>query len=273
MPGKGGGTRPAPSAGRKLRLRTIALPPEHGSWGLVLEPIALGMLVAPSAAGLALGLGAFAAFLVRRPLKLAWTLRNRRTDPRRGPALGFAAVFGATAAASFACATARAGLPPLLPLLAVSPLAVVFLAQDLEHRSRSVTAETIGPVVFAAVAPAMAMAAGWKSGPAFALAAVLAGRAIPSVLYVRARLRKDRGLDPPAWPILAVHLAALAAIAVPVHRGWLPRVALLPFAVLFLRAALGLSRWRIQQSTRAIGFTEMGLGIFTVLWVAAGYSW
>ena len=53
------------------RLRTVALPAEHGGWALILEPIALGLLVAPSFRGLCIALAAFCCFLARQPLKLA----------------------------------------------------------------------------------------------------------------------------------------------------------------------------------------------------------
>jgi hypothetical protein len=35
--------------GERSRLRSVALPSEHGGWGLTLEPAVLGLLVAPSA--------------------------------------------------------------------------------------------------------------------------------------------------------------------------------------------------------------------------------
>ncbi|HDL49896.1 MAG TPA: prenyltransferase, partial [Actinobacteria bacterium] len=34
-----------------VRLRSVAMPTEHGGWGFTLEPIILGLLVAPSPAG------------------------------------------------------------------------------------------------------------------------------------------------------------------------------------------------------------------------------
>jgi hypothetical protein len=37
-------------------VRLVALPAEHGGWGLLLEPIALGLAVAPSLAGTFLGM-------------------------------------------------------------------------------------------------------------------------------------------------------------------------------------------------------------------------
>ena len=35
--------------------RTVVTPTEHGGWGLTLEPALLGLLIAPSAAGAAIG--------------------------------------------------------------------------------------------------------------------------------------------------------------------------------------------------------------------------
>ncbi len=56
---------------RRIRLRPIALPAEHGGWGLLFEPIVLGLLLAPSLAGLLLSVAATGAFLARHPFKLA----------------------------------------------------------------------------------------------------------------------------------------------------------------------------------------------------------
>jgi hypothetical protein len=63
-------TEAARSPSARAPLRTVALPHEHGGWGLTLEPVLLGLLVAPSVAGGALGAAAVLAFLVRTPLKV-----------------------------------------------------------------------------------------------------------------------------------------------------------------------------------------------------------
>ena len=67
-----------PRAKNGVRLKTIALPAEHGGWGLLFEPIALGLLVAPSIAGLYLALSAVGFFLARHPLALV--VLNRKND-------------------------------------------------------------------------------------------------------------------------------------------------------------------------------------------------
>jgi hypothetical protein len=72
-----------PSRAAPVRLRSLALPVEHGGWGLLGEPLVLGLAIAPSWAGAGVGLFAAFAFLARHPLKLAaadW--RQRRRSPR-----------------------------------------------------------------------------------------------------------------------------------------------------------------------------------------------
>lgn len=56
---------------RPASVGTVFLPKEHGSWSLALEPLALGLLVAPSLAGGALAGAVLAGFFARRPLKAA----------------------------------------------------------------------------------------------------------------------------------------------------------------------------------------------------------
>src|SRR3989304_8628992 len=60
-----------------VRMRLVALPAEHGGWGLLMEPIALGLAVAPTAAGAVLGPAALGGVLARHPPKIALADRRR----------------------------------------------------------------------------------------------------------------------------------------------------------------------------------------------------
>ena len=60
--------------------KAVALPAEHGGWGFLTEPVVLGLVLAPSAAGLCLALAALAAFLTRHPLRL-WLMRSTQGRP------------------------------------------------------------------------------------------------------------------------------------------------------------------------------------------------
>ena len=76
-----------------VRIRSVALPAEHGGWSLLLEPIVLGLILAPTLPGLFLSLAATGAFLARHPFKLAvgnW--RGNRRSARTAVAERFAAI-------------------------------------------------------------------------------------------------------------------------------------------------------------------------------------
>ena len=67
----GAGPRPAPM------WRQVAVPSEHGGWTLTAEPVFLGLVVAWSWSGLALGVAAMLAFVARTPLKVVLVDRWR----------------------------------------------------------------------------------------------------------------------------------------------------------------------------------------------------
>jgi hypothetical protein len=116
------------------RWRAIALPPEHGSWGLVGEPVVLGLLVAPAWTSFLVGLGAFAGFLAYRPAKLVWgDLRRRKRYPRTALAVRLAAVVLLAAAG-------------WLPWLAASAVALLLAraAWGLSRHRRPATARAVG---------------------------------------------------------------------------------------------------------------------------------
>ena len=75
---------------RFAQYRSVALPTEHGGWGFLLEPVLLGLLLAPSPAGVLLALAGLATFLARHPADI-WlrdTLASK-TFPRTATALRF----------------------------------------------------------------------------------------------------------------------------------------------------------------------------------------
>jgi hypothetical protein len=102
--------------GVRVGWRAVAMPSEHGGWGLTLEPVLLGLVVAWSGAGVALGVAAFAAFLVRTPLKLvAVDLRRGRWLDRSRLALRIAIVELIVLGSTVALAVALAGWSWLAP--------------------------------------------------------------------------------------------------------------------------------------------------------------
>ncbi len=253
-------------------VKAVALPIEHGGWGFLLEPVLLGLVLAPSPAGFALGAAALAAFLARHPLRLVLSDRRRHVDtPRTSLAEAFAFAYATAAAGFFAVAMATARSSFWIPLAFAVPLGLVQLAFDARLRARELLPELAGAAALGATISMIALAGGWPLTSALALWLIMAVRATASVLYVRARLRLDRGLAAPTTATWVFHVLSLGLVAALALAGWAPWLAVGAFGALLLRAAQGLSALRRPVRPQVIGFREMGYGLLTVLLVALGY--
>lgn len=252
--------------------KPVALPVEHGGWGFLAEPVVLGLVLAPSRAGACLALAALAGFLARHPLRL-WLLDRRRRvrHPRTALAERFFLAYSTLALLLLSAAFALASGAFWPALLAAAPAALLALAFDASGRSRDALPELAGAVALGASATAIALAGGAASVVAWGAWALVALRAVTSVLYVRARIRLDRGL--PAGPglVLAGHAAALALAAALAGSDAAPWLAAGAFAVLLARAAWGMSSLRRRVRPQVVGFQELGYGVLTLLLLVAGY--
>ncbi|MBA4136270.1 MAG: hypothetical protein C0518_03015 [Opitutus sp.] len=275
---------PATSGSSNSSFRSLVVPREHGSWALALEPVALGLLVAPSLAGGWLALAVAAGFLTRRPLKLAVTLPAR--DPRRVAAFRWTLLFSFLALSALALAAVspapgaslsevRNPLPSLSalwPLLLAVPFGGAFLWFDLRNEMREAQAELAGSIAFALVPAAFATLAGWTAAPALALAMLMLARSVPTVLAVRTFLRLAKGRDASGAPAVAIAIVALAVIVGLAWRTLVPPAAVVVAAVLVLRTALLLSPFFPAWSARRVGMMEAVIGVLFLGALAAAYA-
>lgn len=259
---------------RRVNLKSVALPAEHGGWGFLLEPILLGLLVAPSWAGALLCMAMVGIFLEHQPVKIAlkdW-LKRRRT-PRTIWAEWFILIYGVLALAPLLGVLLTADPTFLIPLLLALPLMLVQLYFDAGNDSRDLLAELCGSSALGAVAAAVALLDGWELHPSLLLWAILLARTIPSIFYVRARLRLERGKPADARSSWAAHGIALGSITGLALADQLPLLTILASAVLFARALWGLSAYRTPAARAAIiGVQEMIWGFLNVIIAAIGYS-
>lgn len=243
-------------ARRTVAIRPLALPVEHGGWAFLLEPIVLGLLVAPSHAGVLIACGAIATFLVRHPLKLAMHDWTRRRYPRTGVCEALAAAYASIGALLFLAAWTIAGPGPLLVLAFAIPFGFVQFAYDIRHGGRSLPAEIAGAVAPAACAAAIAVAGKQSLATAAMLSVLVLCRAIPAVLYVRTALRGERRAL-----MLAAHAIAIAAAA---FSSWLAAVSM---TILFARALPD----RRELTPQRAGIRELGWGVVTIAVIAISY--
>jgi hypothetical protein len=255
----------------RVRVKSVALPTEHGGWGFVTEPLILGLLVAPTWPGLALGVAAFGVFLIQHPLLLTlkdWSKKKRY--PRTPLAERFSLIYGGVTL--FGVTIALLTSPHVFwpPILIALPLALIQLTAAVRSEARALLPEWAGALALGAAAPTIALAAGWEALPAFALWGILAARTLPSIVYVRARLRLERGTPAPILFAMLTALIGLGVVVALAATGLASPLTILGGLILLGRAALGLSPRRRTRRAQIIGFQEIGYGLLYVVLAATG---
>ena len=260
----------------KIPAKSIALPVEHGAWGFLFEPLAAGLLLAPSLGAPFISLMVIGAFLTRQPLKfLLGDWLQKRNLPRTAIALRFVLIFGAISTIGFIGSLLSAPAKSLLPFFAVAPIAVYLIFQDAARQSRNLLPELLASVVLSSSITALALADGWNYAPALLLWGAMLGRLIPSVLYVRSRLRLEKGKDFTRSAAISAHLLVLLAGVAGgfflIGRAAIPTILMLAF--LFARAVIGLSDYRKPATAKKVGVREVVYGAIYAFALVLGYHW
>lgn len=261
-------TRPAAAAQRPT-WRVVAVPAEHGGWGLTVEPGLLGLAIAPSSAGLAIAVAAVVAFAVRTPLKVvAVDRRRRRSLPRTALAARIAAGEVVALAVLLGLSIRWAGPRCWLPALAAAPLFGIEAWFEVRSRGRHLLPELAGAIGVSSLAAVVALAGGTSTSVALGLWAVLAARAVASIPYVRREIGRIRGRasDGPRAFTTDIAAAALAAGAVGLD------LALAAGAGTIV-AIIALQRWWAQRPVvpaKVLGLRQLGIGVALVTVTAVG---
>lgn len=256
-----------------VRLKTIALPAEHGGWGFLFEPVALGLLLAPSIAGFFLALSATGFFLARQPLTLL-VVNRKRQSPRTGLAKRIAAIYLAIGLVLCGAALFLTQHSFMLPLFMAAPFAFVQVAYEWSGRRRVLIAELAGAVAISSLASAIAFAGGWSTAPALALWLIVIARAAPAILYVRAAIGRLHGRSSSILPTVFSHAAGASIAFLLVSVSLIPKLAIVAMWLLLLRSLLFLV-WAMPHrfSAKTIGISEVAFGALTVLAIVSGKAW
>ena len=244
-----------------------ARPREHGSWSLALEPLVLGLAVAPSGAGLALAVATLGAFFARRPLRLCW----EGDSPEAAPAARALLLCSLVVVAAMGVAVILNGVVWLAWLLPPAALGAVFLFHDLRRHGRAAPVEIAGAAAFAFLPAVLARLAGFPPASALALAAVCLARHVPTVLYVRARVRAQKtAAVSPAPAVLAAGLAFFGTYTL-ARTGLVPAAVAVLTGLLLVRTAWWLGPAGSRLTARTIGMIEAALGVLFV--VLTAFTW
>lgn len=251
-------------------IRSVALPSEHGGWGLTLEPCLLGLLIRPSVPGLLLGLATFTAFLWRTPAKLLVVdLRRHRMLHRTRLAAALTIVEGALIAGLViaAIATATPSFAWWAPPLAAVPFVAIEASYEVRSRGRRLVPELAGAVAVSAITPAILGLGGGSARVGVAAGLLIVARAVASIPWVRDQVMALRGrsTDEAGRYRAAQWALVIAVAAVTISPAtWLGAV--------WVAAIVALQRsWQRSFATvdppitaKVIGMRQMALGLMVV---------
>jgi len=247
-----------------VRPASVLVPTEHGGWSLTLEPVVLGLLVAPSGTGFLLGGVALGAFLIRTPLKVVLVdLWRRRWLDRSRWALGAVVLEGLVLAVLVIGAVVAASASWWWPAAAAAPLVAIGIWFDARSRSRRLLPELAGSVGIGAVVAMIALSGGETDTIAAGLWLIVVARVVASLPFVRVQLRRAKEQSyRVGWSdgaqLLGVAIAAGAVV-------WL-EMPVLALVAITLLAVFQLGAVRVGPPRAAIlGAQQVVLGLVVVL--------
>jgi hypothetical protein len=248
------------------------LPLEHGAWGFLFEPLVVGLLIAPSVGGAFIAIFIVGAFLSRQPLKFVLgDLLNRKRLPRTAVAVRWLIYFSTIAAFGAAGIYFTAEPRSLIPLALCMPATVYLILQDASRKSRETLPELLGAAVLASSVASISLAAGQSYFVAAALWLTMTTRLVPSIIYVRNRLRLEKGKQYSAfWPVVT-HVAAILVLAVLVFYSSGSVLTIAAATFLLGRAVTGMSAFRKRRSAKQLGIREVIYGVVYALSIVIGF--
>ncbi|WP_421119639.1 YwiC-like family protein [Aquihabitans daechungensis] len=261
--------RPGRTPQRRSTLRSVLAPTEHGGWGLTLEPVLLGLVVAPSWSGVGLGISATILFLARTPFKILLVdLHRNRRLPRTRMAAGAVGCYALALSGCLAVPLVQAPVATWLPLIVIAPMVGTELWYDMRSRGRRLVPELAGAIGIAGVAAMIVIADARPASVAGACWVLLAARAVTSIINVRDLVQGLHGRRRNPASVWAGDIAALSLAAVAVAIEPAATVGAVAIAALIVVQRL----LRLRRTPRAVilGITQTGLGLVVVAATAIG---
>jgi len=256
-------TRATPET--KALWRQVAVPSEHGGWSLTAEPAVLGLIVAWSWPGLALGVAAMLAFVARTPAKVVLVDRWRhRWLDRSKVAAKIAVVELAILVALGGWALANAeDSRAWIPLAIAVPLTAVDLWFGMRSKSRRLVPELAGTVGIGSIVAAIVLAGGESTDLAIGLWVLVSARAAAAIPYARTQVFRAHDRPVTLWHSDVAQLLACAAVAA----AWM--LDAIPFAPVVAVAAIAVFnvvavRGPVKPAM-VIGLQQMSFGIGVIV--------
>ncbi len=253
----------------KFHIKQIAFPREHGSWGFVIEPLALTLLIAYSFHGLLIAVSAFFIFLSHQPIKIFFS-GSKITLQKKWTVI-IALVYFAIAFATIVDVLLTDTFLILVPYIIAVCLMSIYLLLELKGFKRNLISELIAPVAISILVLSIALAANWNFQSIFAFWVLLLSRTVTTTFYIHEKLNMLKKKSGTIFLPYFSNTVFLFLLIYFVYDELLPILSLAAFGILFIRSIWGLRKWAKKLSVKQIGMLEFLYGFLFVIISACGF--
>ena len=231
------------------------LPREKGAYAMVGEPILLGLLAAYSFSGALVAMVGVLSIFLRQ------ALINSFHKQEVNKFVSISVILASIVAGLLVVAVKMSFSTYLLiPLLMAAPLFILQIYADIKHVSRKLHYEITGVLSPGSFAASIAIASGEHLTFGFMLWFVSSGRALPTFLYVRNRVRMIHNKHTTDFPVVAVHYLVLLISFFLVFINRLPQALVFVMALYLIRTMVGLYYPVKSATIKKIGYSELVYG-------------
>ena len=256
----------------------LRIPKEHGAWGMLYVPFALGVFVAWSGAGrlILLGVATTLLFIGRESVLAWWRARSRGNDP--GSATRLMVIYLGLAALAGAPLVFAYRLYGMIPLGLVAGALLVWNARQAAKREeRTILTEVLGIIGLTLTAPVSYYAGlGRWDSTALWLWGLSALYFVSSVFYVKLRVLTAHSKNAAALSRIRLqcavyHIALAVLLATAVSAEDLHPYLLAAFAPAIARALWPLVRPAKQLVLQRVGRLEILYSLVFLLFSVLGF--
>ncbi|MCP5064429.1 MAG: hypothetical protein GY936_18470 [Ignavibacteriae bacterium] len=250
-------------------IKKVSFPREHGSWGFLLEPLFLSLLVASTQNGFLLALATFIIFLNHQPVRIL--LNEKDSKKTKSSAIVFFLIYFLVIGVLLILIIRETTFELLIPFSISIVMMFGYLLLEMRNYGRNLFAEFIAPVAITFVALNIVLLDGWEFEKIFAFGIVLLSRAIPTLLYVRTKVEIIKGLNAQSVWLRISELFFLVLITFLALNNSVPLLSVFAILLLISRSIIGLLPKNKIEKIKKLGMKEFGFGILFVIINAFGY--
>jgi len=253
----------------KTNIRQAALPNEHGSWGFVLEPLILSLIVAYSLPGLLLAFCTFFMFLSHQPIKQLF--KKKKNNPYKKISIQFLIIYSTAIIILFAVILSMVDINTLIPFVLSLIIMLNYLIILYKQKNRELIFELSAPFSISLVALSILLFNNWHIDFVLAFWIILLARSVPTTFYVRSKLLLIKKLSAKNFLPILLGLLFSIILLITAALDYNPYLAAVASFILLIRAYYGLYVSKNKVKIRAFGIWEFIYGGLFIVITAVGY--